>query len=213
MRYRILSLLFLVMLSIFPVSAQIMFGTSVQSPLVDKQYASKIGKMKIESVSIYESYTKVEFSFVANRDVQQGVVSLSSKTLLTYKNDGGKNKETVSEWGIVDMFGYNRLKFDSRYQVRAGQTYRFYMVFPVFGNFLDGVEKISINEDKHKGFYWEGIHIKASSSKSKKSDSESDKKDKKKSDKKKEDNKKEERKQEYTPRRNNDSDTQGGVWI
>lgn len=185
-----------------------MFSDCVQSPQVDKQYASKIGRMKVESVCLSNGYAIVEFSLVANRDVHQGVVSLSSKTLMTYKHQGKKVKATVREWGSVDMFNYHRLKFDERYQVRAGQSYRFYMVFDPFPY---DVEKVSVNEDGHKGFYWEGIHINADSSKSKKSDKK--KSDKKKEEKKK-DNKKEERKPEYTPKkRDNESDSQGGVWI
>ena len=197
MKKRILSLLLLISVFAFPALSQRMYNDCVQNPKVEKQYDSKIGLMRLESVCQSNGYTIVEFSLQANHDVQHGVVSLSSKTLMTYKYKGKKVKASVREWGSVDMFSYRRLKFDERYQVRAKQSYRFYMVFDPFPN---DVEKVSVNENGHKGFYWEGIHINVDSPKQKKSGKKEDKK------------KKNEQKHEYTPKRNSGSDSQG-VWI
>ena len=147
--------LFLLLAFLQPVFQSIIIGqVTTENPYVENQFQSNIAEAPIIGVLIGDNYTLVIFQYITSRAMQNGWISLSSRTTLTARNSNTSLR--ITSWGGYDEEPES-LNFDKSYPVKADRRYSFYMVFP---KIPAGIDNISIRENiGATEFYWSGIHI------------------------------------------------------
>ena len=148
--------LFLLLAFLLSAFQSIMIGQVItESPYVESQFKSNYGEASIIGVSIDDEYTLVIIEYITSRRVQEGSISLSSRTTLTARNSTISLR--IINWGVYINREPDFKNFDEQYAVKADRKYTFFMIFP---KIPEGIDNISIRENIGTNeFSWRGIHI------------------------------------------------------
>lgn len=126
-----------------------------ENPSVRYDNESWRASEKITKITLTENFTFVFLTYITNKNLRDGWISMSSSATIT--DNSGKTLSKIIDWGIYYDNEPHILNLDERYAVTNDRRYDLVLIF---GDIPNGITTININENiGESSFYWLGIQI------------------------------------------------------
>ena len=132
------------------------YSQTIERPYVESQYHSQYGSTDVVGVIAKDGYTLILIECITPRNVDGYWIAFSDKTILTFAN----TTFYIKSWGYWHGQEIQEKEFNQHYTLQSDRRYHFVLAFPQIPS---GTKRISVRENISDGFYWNGIHLDATS--------------------------------------------------